>query len=154
LSGVRGPGGVPPLAMLLGHSGLLPPVACVVAIAGGDPTIRFSALALLFAYVAVILSFLGGIWWGFAAREGERAPGWLWVAAVAPSLVAVASAWPWAVGLSWPGPSLVALGVAMLLTLLVDRRLTSMGIAPADWMRLRVPLSLGLGSLSILGAIL
>jgi len=140
--------------MLLGHAGLLPPAACVVAVAGGDPAVHFSALALLFAYVAVILSFLGGIWWGFAAREGERAPGWLWVASVLPSLAAVATAWPWAVGLKWPGPSLVALGVAVLLTLLVDRRLVALGIAPANWMRLRVPLSLGLGTLAILGAAL
>lgn len=154
MSDSRAAGGVPPLAMLLGHAGLLPPAACVVAIAGGDPAIRFSALALLFAYVAVILSFLGGLWWGFAAREGARAPRWLWIAAVVPSLVAVAAAWPWAVGLSWPGPSLVALGVAVFLTLMVDRRLVTLGIAPSDWMRLRVPLSLGLGTLSILGAVL
>jgi len=154
VTGGEGTGGVPRLAMLLGHAGLLPPLACVLAVAGGDPGVRFSALALLYAYSAAILSFLGGIWWGFAARGGARAPGWLWFAAVLPSLFAVASAWPWAVGLPWPGPSLAALAAAIAATLAVDRRLVALGLAPTDWMRLRLPLSLGLGALTLAGAIL
>jgi len=147
-------GGVPRLALGLGYAGLLPPAACVAAVAGGDPGIRFTALALLYAYGAVILSFLGGIWWGLAARGGRAAPDWLWFAAVAPSLAAVATAWPWAVGLAWPAPSLIALGAAVLATLAVDRRLVALRLAPPDWMQLRVPLSLGLGTLLIAGAVL
>ena len=45
---------------------------------------------------------------------------------------------------------LVATGIALFLTLPVDRALTRRGDAPADWMRLRVPLSVGLGALTIL----
>jgi hypothetical protein len=111
-------------------------------------------LSLGYAYAALILSFLGGMWWGLAARQAERCPPWIWWAAVAPSLVAFATAFPWAVGGAWPGPSLVILGIALILSLLVDRRLVSLGIAPDWWMGLRVPLSLGLGSLTIIAAFL
>ena len=146
-------GGIPPIAQMLGLSGLLPQIAVVVLLVTGDAQGRFSALALGYAYAAIILSFLGGLWWGLAARA-EHPPRWIWIAAVAPSLIALASAWPWAVGLAWPGPSLVMLGVALIAALAVDRALVARGLAPAGWMRLRVPLSLGLGGLTILAAAL
>jgi len=44
---------------------------------------------------------------------------------------------------------MVAMGSAIMLTLPVDRWLVTRGAAPANWMRLRVPLSLGLGALTI-----
>jgi len=52
---------------------------------------------------------------------------------------------------SW---SLVALGVALILTLPVDRYLVRTGEAPANWLRLRIPLSIGLGGLTIVSAAL
>ena len=45
-------------------------------------------------------------------------------------------------------------GSAVALTLLVDRRLVASGDTPVGWMRLRVPLSLGLGGLTILAGVL
>lgn len=146
-------GGIPPIAQLLGLSGLLPQIAVIVLLLTGDAQGRFSALALGYAYAAIILSFLGGLWWGLAARADDP-PRWIWVAAVTPSLIALASAWPWAVGLPWPGPSLVLLGVALIAALAVDRALVARGLAPTGWMRLRVPLSLGLGGLTLLAAAL
>lgn len=146
-------GRLPPIALWLGFTGLAPQVMIDAALLLGDPAVRFSALALGYAYAALILSFLGGLWWGLAARA-ERPPRWAWFAAIAPSLVALATAWPWAVGLAWPGPSLVALGVALVAALLIDRRFVVLGLAPAGWMRLRVPLSLGLGALTLLAAAL
>ena len=83
-------------------------------------------------------------------REGERVPGWLWLAAVVPSLVALATYLPWVFGAEWPGPSLAVLGVAIIASLWVDRRIAPS--APAWWMRLRAPLSLGLGGASLLCA--
>ena len=135
-------------------SGRLPaschgPRPALVAVAGGDPEGRFSALALGFAYAALILSFLGGMWWGLAAQAGAAAPRWLWFAAVAPSLIALVSAWPWAVGKDWPGPSMLLLGLALLGSLLVDYRLHAAGLAPRWWLRLRVPLSVGLGAMTL-----
>ncbi len=146
-------GGIPRIARWLGLSGLLPQIAVVATLLGGDPGVRFSALALGYAYAALILSFLGGLWWGLAARAPDRAPDWLWIASVAPSLIALATAWPWMVGLAWPGPSLVVLGVSLIAALLVDRRLVALGLAPPGWMALRVPLSLGLGALTLVAAV-
>lgn len=146
-------GGIPPIAQILGLSGLLPQIGVVLLLVTGDAQGRFSALALGYAYATVILSFLGGLWWGLAARA-EHPPRWIWIAAVTPSLIALASAWPWAVGLAWPGPSLVMLGVALIAALAIDRALVVRGLAPTGWMRLRMPLSLGLGGLTILAAAL
>ena len=43
---------------------------------------------------------------------------------------------------------------AVLLTPLVDRRLAALGLAPHWWMRLRVPLSVGLALLTAIVAVL
>lgn len=134
-----------PTARLLGFAGLLPQLAFVgLQLARPDP--GWSLLA--FGYGALILSFLGGIWWGVAASRRGPGPA-LFAVAVVPSLVAMALliAAMTRLSLRWP---LVLLGSAILLTLLVDRWLAARGDVPADWMRLRVPLSLGLGALTIL----
>ncbi|VWX48330.1 DUF3429 domain-containing protein [Novosphingobium sp. 9U] len=121
----------------------------VTVLALGPDRWHFAALSLGYAYPALILSFLGGMWWGLAARHAGEPPAWVWLAAVAPSLVALATAVPWAIGATWPAPSLVALGVSLLLSLLVDRQLATIGLAPLWWMSLRNPLSLGLGILTL-----
>lgn len=139
----------PRLARALGAAGLLPQIMVVLVLLEHNGELRFSALAMGYAYAALILSFLGGLWWGLAARA-DRTPGWLWAVAVVPSLVALGSAVPWAVGDPWPGPSLIVLGTALIAALAVDWRLVGMGIAPPWWLQLRVPLSLGLGGLTLL----
>ena len=53
--------------------------------------------------------------------------------------------------LAW---AMVAVASGLFLTLLVDRALVRAGEAPAGWMGLRVPLSLGLGVLTILAAMM
>lgn len=143
----------PALARLLGLAGLLPQVAVVLVLLEQNSELRFSALAMGYAYAALILSFLGGLWWGLAARA-DNPPAWLWVAAVVPSLVALASAVPWAVGDAWPGPSLIALGAALVAALGVDWQLQRTGVAPGWWLGLRVPLSVGLGTLTVLMALI
>ena len=79
----RSSSALPPIAHWLGLAGLLPQVAAVLLILSGDPVWRFSAAAMAFAYAALIFSFLGGIWWGLAARDADATPSWIWVAAVA-----------------------------------------------------------------------
>ncbi len=140
--------------MTLGLAGLLPQVAVVAALLFGGTDVRFLALSLGYAYAALIFSFLGGLWWGLAAAGGGRTPGWVWIAAVAPSLLALATAWPWATGGPWPGPSLMVLGLAIASSLFVDLRLKAAGLTPAGWIALRVPLSIGLGSLTFAAAVL
>ena len=58
-----------PLVLLLGLLGLIPFVVCAyLACAWRDPA-EARALIALIAYGAVILSFLGGVHWGFALNE-------------------------------------------------------------------------------------
>jgi hypothetical protein len=144
---------LPPLARVLGFAGLLPQAAAVAVLILGGPDVRFAALSLGYAYAALIFSFLGGVWWGLAAmaRGGAQggAPRWVWIAAVAPSLLALATAWPWATGQTWPGPSLIVLGVFLAASLGVDLRLKAAGLTPQGWLALRAPLSLGLGVLTL-----
>lgn len=136
-------------AMLLGCSGLAPQFAAVTLIALGWGHL---ALPVAFGYPLIILSFLGGIWWGFAVRRRERqAP--LAAIAVVPSLVAMALYAAFFVT-AQTGWTLVGTGCAILLTLPVDRHLVNTGDAPADWLRLRIPLSLGLGGLTIVAGYL
>lgn len=148
------PASIPAPARWLGYAGLLPQLAVVGALLTRDLEWRFTALAAGFAYAALILSFLGGLWWGLAAQAPDRTPAWVWPASVIPSLVALLSALPWTTGDRWPGPSLILLGVSLIAALGVDYRLYRLGVAPAWWMPLRVPLSGGLGLLTIAAALL
>lgn len=146
---------VPALPRWLGLAGLLPQFTCVAVLYAGPAEWREAALAIAFAYAALILSFLGGMWWGIAAAapaaQRRKALGWLWIAAVLPSLVALACFLPWALGWAWPEPSLVMLGGALLVSLGVDAKLGA--LAPRWWLALRVPLSTGLGLATIAAAL-
>ncbi len=143
------PSPLPPLAMKLGWAGLLPMVGALIAVMSGDPRWEYAAFALGHAYAALIFSFLGGLWWGLAARA-DNASGWLWIASVIPSLLALLTFVPWIIGLPWPGYSLIALGMAIMASLWVDIRAVAAGYTPNGWLRLRTPLSLGLGIAAIL----
>ena len=80
----------PPLAGVLGLSGLLPFVALAVLLTpAGLPHWQAKAGLALVAYGALINSFLGGIHWGLAMRRGQSG-GLLLVWGVVPSLLA----WP------------------------------------------------------------
>jgi Protein of unknown function (DUF3429) len=136
-------------ARWLGFLGLAPQAAALYLVLTGEPRYLFSAQAMAFAYAVLIFSFLGGLWWGLAAAAKDP-PRWLWVAARSPSLLALATCIPWAIAGAWPGPSLIALGLMLVGSLAVDRELVAAKIAPLWWMKLRAPLSVGLGGLSIL----
>lgn len=146
---VRGSVGESPL--ILGYAGLFPQIAAVATCffaADSDVGPMFA-----FAYAALILSFLGGIRWGFAMRSGQH-QGRIATLAVLPSLfgallilLSIARILPL-------GLALVLMGSAVIMTLLIDRRLVDGDIAPAGWMALRVPLSIGLGGLTILCGII
>lgn len=134
-------------AMILGYAGLLPQVAAA-AVCALDQTAQTGGI-FAFGYAALILSFLGGIWWGFAMCAGVRQSE-IACLAVMPSIVAAGLILLSVGGIISLSLALVLLGIAVLLTLLVDRRLTTQGITPDGWMALRVPLSIGLGSISII----
>lgn len=146
------PASVGRAAFVLGFAGLLPQVA-MVALVATDPHGGYGLpFVAAYAYASLILSFLGGMWWGFAMRR-ERGQGRLAAIAVLPSLAPLAIAPLAFVDWSLTLP-LILLGAAVMLTLLVDRHLVSTGEAPPNWMRLRAPLSLGLGLLTIAAGLL
>jgi hypothetical protein len=142
----------PPIAaMLLGYAGLLPPIIAV-AVRLIDPAKGGMMLALALFYAALILSFLGGMWWGAVSARVSGAALSLWLAiAVVPSLVALAAgAVLFASVLS--AAAIVAAG--LLGSLLVDMALIRAGHVPPWWMKLRVPLSVGLAALTLLTGLL
>ena len=144
----RVPDNLPHAALRFGFAGLLPQAIALFLVAT-DAEQRWSALAVGYAYAALIFSFLGGVWWG-QALSMKNAPIWIYAAAVAPCLIALATYVPWVVGAAWPGPSLVVLGVCLILSPLVDRAIGRSVVLPEGWMRLRLMLSVGLGGLTLL----
>lgn len=140
---------ISPVARMLGFAGLLPQLAALLLVATTLDAALGTLMAL--AYAVVILSFIGGIWWGFAMRRGPGSEA-LAVIAVVPTLIGSALVLMRIGGLP-ADLTLIALGCVLLLTLLVDRRLVRDGDAPPGWMGLRVPLSMGLGALTILAGI-
>ncbi|QTD56726.1 DUF3429 domain-containing protein [Parasphingorhabdus cellanae] len=139
---------IPIAPRVLGLAGLLPPLFLTLAALFGPPEWQWSALAVAYAYAALIFSFLGGIWWGLAAMH-EDAPDWVYVAAILPSLIALVTYIPWILGLSWPGPSMLLLGLCIIASPLVDQRLVAAGIETAWLLTLRWILSVGLGILTL-----
>ena len=132
---------LPRAALILGLAGLAPSIAALAAMVA-LPEWRDSAAQAGLAYGAVIASFVGGAWWGLAAGRAEPAmlPRLL-VLSVLPSLMA----WP---ALLVPLPTALLVLSALFVTLLpTDRRLVRAGVAPAWWMGLRTPLSLGMAAL-------
>jgi hypothetical protein len=137
---------VPRPALLLGLAGLLPSVAMVVAMLA-LPDWRAGVARAGIAYGAVIVSFIGGAWWGLVCARAPAAPGArMLVLTVLPSLIA----WP-AVLLPAPtGLAVLALTFAVLLP--TDARLQREGVAPPWWMALRRILSPGMAALHAAGA--
>lgn len=145
----RGKVGESPL--ILGYAGLFPQVAALATCFFGRDTDVGPMFA--FAYAALILSFLGGIWWGFAMNSG-RDQGRIATLAVIPSLFGALLILLSISHILSLGCALVLMGSAVMMTLLIDRRLVANDIAPRGWMALRIPLSIGLGSLTILCGVL
>ncbi|WP_375288332.1 DUF3429 domain-containing protein [Sphingomonas sp.] len=137
-------------ARLLGFAGLVPQLIAVLLIATGIDAALGTLLA--FGYAVLIVSFLGGIWWGIAMQDGRGQPR-IAAIAVLPTLVGFALMIARILGLQ-SDLALVLLGIVVMLTLLIDRMLVSEDQAPPGWMGLRVPLSLGLGALTILAGVL
>jgi len=136
---------LPRAARQLGYAGLLPQALCALYVFDGGKW-QWTAQAIAFGYAALIFSFLGGVWWGIGIARRD-APSWIFAAAVMPSLLALAAYAPWIIGWEWPGPSLIALGLLLLASPLVDR---ATGGLERDWLALRWQLSLGLGGLTTL----
>lgn len=135
---------LPRAALLLGCAGLLPAFGALIGLWLAPGAWRQYAFYLGAAYPAIILSFLGGAWWGLASARAsrERLPALLTLS-ICPSLVAVA------ILLALTPARLALLSLVIGLTPLVDRALAAQGLTPPWWMRLRAPLSTGLSLLTL-----
>jgi drug/metabolite transporter (DMT)-like permease len=125
-------------AFLLGYAGLLPAFAALVIALFGPPDWRELAFRAGALYAGLILSFLGGSWWGLATRSGPARAWALYLLAVGPTLAAMALL------LVLTPPRLVLLAGLLMLTLPIDRLLVKIRLAPENWMQLRLPLTIGL----------
>jgi Protein of unknown function (DUF3429) len=102
------PQAMPAAASVLGFAGLVPFVALALVVAF-NPENKPDAAAALLVYGAVILSFLGGVRWGFAVLEGSEASWTAYGLSVVPSLVA----WIAALGGGPAGLLILALAFAL-----------------------------------------
>lgn len=138
--------GLPRSAFFLGVAGLVPQALCLGLVAV-FPEWGWLALSAACFYAAIILSFLGGLWWmqGLASNARDAAP---YVLGVLPPIVGWLALLPWSLGWNWPGPSLIALGAALAASPLADRVLAARTELAGRWMTLRWTLGLGLGALT------
>ena len=139
---------VPRLAVMLGLAGVTPQALCLALVVEGGEA-RWFGLAAGCCYAAVILSFLGGMWWMQAMMAGVARP-WIYAMAVLASLSGWAAMLPWCVGWRWPGPELAVLGLLLLASPLVERAMAQHLALPAEWLQLRVVMATGLGLLTLL----
>lgn len=135
---------IPRAALILGLAGLLPFIYGLTTIL--SPALHAATLAtigprfvgpyVLIAYGTVILSFMSGVLWGFAARGAEHA--WAGYAlSVAPAL--------WAFFMVGGGATraLAALITGFVVLLVIDQQFSLWGLTPRWWMRLRLVLTAG-----------
>ncbi|MCJ7422097.1 DUF3429 domain-containing protein [Sphingomicrobium astaxanthinifaciens] len=142
------PFGLPPLVLMLGAAGLLPPVALIALVLVENPaTHDISFWGVI--YGALILTFLGGCWWAFASNM-RPVSNVVLVLSVLPSLgtfVMLVGLFSFAA--MSPLTAGLVVGGALWLSPLIDRYLSLKRVTPRWWMTLRVPLSAALGLLTI-----
>jgi hypothetical protein len=123
---------IPPTALVLSLLGALPLLVCAFSLATGYvvPFVVDPALSLV-TYCAIILSFLGGVRWGYALRIVDpvlqkRA----FIVSVAPAIVA------WLLVLPPTLMGFIAMPILFLLMGVLDDRLPAIG-APVWYRKLR-----------------
>ncbi|WP_313534859.1 DUF3429 domain-containing protein [Sphingomonas sp.] len=148
---MENPASLSPAARILGFAGLLPLIGCAAGLVL-LPAHREALLDAGFGYAALIFSFLGGLWWGQGVARGKASAA-LFSVAVVPSLIA------WGLMLlrllGCPlREALMALGVVILLSPIVDLALAQKQLNMRGWIALRLQLSAGLGALTLALAVL
>ncbi|WP_322522207.1 DUF3429 domain-containing protein [Guyparkeria halophila] len=118
-------------ARLAGYAGLIPFVIPLLVV-WFEPGHAEAAIAAQHAYAALILSFLGGIYWGVAMSR--QVVGWFWLS-VLPSLWA----WPALLLPTFAGTVMLAGGFALML--LLDRAARRQDVIREWFFRLRLTLS-------------
>lgn len=143
---------LPRPVVLLGLAGVAPQACCLALVVLCD-SYQSAGLAAGSFYAAIILSFLGGLWWMAGLLSGETRA-WIYLLSVVPSLAGWAALLPLAFGWPWPHPTLTVLGLMLLASPLVDAAISRHIAVPQGWLRLRVSMATGLGSTTLAMAIL
>ena len=131
---------IPPPALALGASGLLPFAAFLFGLWFGPPTLSLWCAKALLNYGVVILAFVGALHWAFAMQASgfDASDRWTWMGwSTMPALAAWAAAMlPWRAGIG------VLLAV-FLLHLALDHVLAPRAALPSWYLRLRRLLTAG-----------
>lgn len=136
----------PPLwARRLGFAGLTPFVLGAALVWLVEATLKPYVMLALAGYAATIASFLGGIHWGLAMRDGANGKLFPYVWGVVPSLVA------WMAIIMPPGAALVVLGTLLLACYGVDRH-QYVNYQMQGWLGLRLRLTMVASLSCFLGA--
>ena len=134
---------IPRAALILGLAGLIPFAWGMVTVISPDAANwgistfgpRFIGPYVQLFYGAIILSFMSGVLWGFAARDGGPMAPMGYALSVIPAL--------WAFLMTGNGP--VAAGINLMAgfvgLLALDWLFWHRGLAPAWWMSLRILLT-------------
>jgi hypothetical protein len=134
---------IPRTPLILGLAGLLPFLWGALTVLLPDLGLRtaqivgprFAGPYVMLFYGAVILSFMSGVLWGFAAQASGRRAATGYALSVIPAL--------WAFFMTGGGPT--AAGISLIFgfagLLLLDAHFARQGLAPGWWMPLRLLLS-------------
>lgn len=138
---------LPKAAIILGAAGLMPQSFCLILVAF-FPEWRWLALSAACFYAAIILAFLGGLWWmqGLLSNSSDPTP---YIGGVVPPILGWLALLPWCLGWNWPVPSLILLALALVGSPMVDQVFARRTRLPVRWMTLRWTLAIGLGGLSL-----
>lgn len=133
---------IPRPALILGIAGLIPFLYGAVTVLlpgtaelGRAWSVYHAGPALLQIYGIVILCFMAGVIWGFAARAEGRQATLFYILSVLPALFVFFTAF------APPRQSLWMLILAFVALLAVDASAARQGLAPPWWMRLRLILT-------------
>jgi hypothetical protein len=123
---------------------LVPATASIGRLWGNN----YEGIYILQVYGIVILCFMAGVIWGFAARTEGRQATFYYALSVVPAIFVFLTAF------SQPRPSLVMLIIGFVALLAIDASAARQGLAPPWWMSLRLLLTtivvicLGIGVLA------
>lgn len=147
---------VPLAALVIGWLGFLPflyGAILVLSPAGSWPTFGLvspdpeGGLRLLAGFGVAILGFMGGCLWGFASAAPRVPTAPLLLLSGVPALLAVLAAQP------DPARSCIWLAFGFAVLQAIDVIFQRLGVAPAYWLSLRLPLTAGVMACLLIGAI-
>jgi hypothetical protein len=127
---------IPKSALLLAIAGLIPFLVCAgVGLSGNQVVLRGAEDVIMLRYGIIILAFMSGVLWGFAANASGRR------ATVAYGLSVLPALWAFFTAVGPTPQALAALIPGFYGLLALDFFFWRAGLAPPWWMRLRLPLT-------------